>query len=566
MSARVRAGVRIPVLATLVGLAPAGLFVVASLSADLVAIAGHDPIGIWRVLPFGPVGGSWINAEVSSTTLFLVGITLARAKRIGLWLGLTVLGAGLVVQGLAFHHHPWAIAIAVVFGLILVLTRRRYVARTGSGEAALAAFLLVVGAAAVAIDALAGHGVGARHDGWLVATWLDAGRIGRLSLAGELGILLVVARVALIGASILALDPAADPRGIAEQERSRRVLRQVGRGALLPYQLSSMAVAVADAASATALGYARAGRTAVVLGDAGGPSFDAFLALCRSQDWLPAVYQASSPFASALRGRGWHAIRVGSEALLDPSTFDASSPRLANVRHTVTRARRGGLRPWTSADGAAGLPAAASVDWLASLDAAWQADNGPRLGFTVGQFHPATLGGCVIAAATDAHDRLDAFVVLRPTGADGGWMLDVMRRRRGGTPGAVELCLIAAIEELRSRGVQRLSLGLAPLAGLSPTTGVLAERALALGARLARPVYDVEGLAFFKNKFAPTWEPRFLAVPHVWSLPGAGMALLRLHLGGSWSAVARSVLAPVRPPGRKGPRLQPAPAPHPRER
>jgi hypothetical protein len=161
MSARVRAGVRIPVLATLVGLAPAGLFVVASLSADLVAIAGHDPIGIWRVLPFGPVGGSWINAEVSSTTLFLVGITLARAKRIGLWLGLTVLGAGLVVQGLAFHHHPWAIAIAVVFGLILVLTRRRYVARTGSGEAALAAFLLVVGAAAVAIDALAGHGV---HD------------------------------------------------------------------------------------------------------------------------------------------------------------------------------------------------------------------------------------------------------------------------------------------------------------------------------------------------------------------------------------------------------------------
>jgi len=140
-----------------------------------------------------------------------------------------------------------------------------------------------------------------------------------------------------------------------------------------------------------------------------------------------------------------------------------------------------------------------------------------------------------------------AFIVLRPTGSDGGWMLDVMRRARGGVPGAVEACLVTAIEALGEIGVQRLSLGLAPLSGLDPSSGPLAERILARGARLVRPVYDHEGLAFFKGKFAPTWEPRYLAVPGWVSLGTAVIALLRLHLGGGWPNVVRSVAAGLVP-------------------
>ena len=531
-------------------LAPAALFGVASLSADLVAIVGHDPIGIWRLLPFGPVGGSWVNAEVSSTALFVVGIGLARAKRIGWWLAVVLLVAGTIAQGVAFHHHGLAIIVGVTGVATLVVTRRRYVARTGSMETSLAVMLLGAGAVAVLLDALTSGGLASRHAAWLFGSWLDAGRVGRLSLADGLGILLVMARVAFIAAAILALDPAADPRSVGERERARSVLRRRGAGALLPYQLGPMAEPVADASGDSALAYARAGRAAVVLGDTEASALDAFLDLCREEDWSPAVYQASARFAATLRARDWHAIRVGSEAILDPQAFALGRPRLANVRHTVTRARKGGLTVSTSRDGASGLPPEASPDRLADLDATWQRANGPRLGFTVGQFHPATLGGCVVAGAIDGSRHLEAFVVLRPTGSDGGWMLDVMRRRSGGVPGAMELCLVAAIEHLRSRGVRRLSLGLAPLAGLTPRSGPLDERLLAIAARLVRPAYDVEALAFFKGKFDPAWEPRYLAVPRPWSTLGAGMALVRLHLGGSWGAVVRSLGEPFRHRGR----------------
>src|SRR2546423_1817604 len=110
-----------------------------------------------RIRPAGPVAGSWVNAEVSSTTLLLVSIALFRAKRVGLWLALALLGAAFVVQG-AIHHHVVAAAVAIAVGALLLATRRRYAVRTGSTELLVAAALVGAGGFAVLLDAtLASH-------------------------------------------------------------------------------------------------------------------------------------------------------------------------------------------------------------------------------------------------------------------------------------------------------------------------------------------------------------------------------------------------------------------------
>jgi phosphatidylglycerol lysyltransferase len=232
---------------------------------------------------------------------------------------------------------------------------------------------------------------------------------------------------------------------------------------------------------------------------------------------------------------------------VDPATFDLGSPRVANLRHTITRSRKGGIRTIWSPTGVAGFTDPRLAGAMGRLDAEWRRTAGPQMGFTVGRFDPQETGDTAVAVALDPAGDPVAFVVLRPTGSDGGWMLDVMRRARGGVPGAVEACFATAIEALGEMGVRRLSLGLAPLSGLDRSSALLAERLLARGARLARPFYDHEGLAFFKGKFAPTWEPRYLAVPGWVSLGTAVVTLLRLHLGGSWPNVVRSVAAGLVP-------------------
>src|SRR4029077_15051294 len=140
---------------------------------------------------------------------------------------------------------------------------------------------------------------------------------------------------------------------------------------------------------------------------------------------------------------------------------------------------------------------------LLEVNNAWRVDGRPELGFTVNGYRRADLTSSPVAVARGADGRMIAFTTFRPTGCDGGWVLDLMRRVPGGVPGAVEACIADAAKGLRESGATWLSLGLAPLAGLDPRYGSPVERGLAVGARLIRGSYDVSGLAFFKAKFDP---------------------------------------------------------------
>ena len=548
---RRQAGLRLA--GQLTALAPAIVLLLCSGSADLVALFGGDPLGLWQILPAGPVTGDWMSAELSSTAFLLIGLALARRKKAGFWLGLSVAGGALFVQGVNLDH-PISVVTATAMAVILLATRHRYDVRTSHRVAVIATVLVAFGGLVVAIAAapipdsdiggMAADAVGALFD---LAT--------PIALPGmaTVGAVLVLARIAYVAATVLALDPVEDERRPEVIAAARVALRRLGNGSLFPYQLGPTCVPVADEAGTSVIAVALAGRTVVMLGDpAGDPDagrnlVDAWARGCRVRDLVPVIYQASTDAVQVLRPAGWHAVHVGREAVLDPVAFDLRAPGMANLRHTVTRSQRGGVRIAWSPTGLAGLDDPRLVAGMVALDAAWSRSAGPRLGFTVGRFDPDDRDLSAVAVAVTADDRPIAFVVLRPTGADGGWMLDVMRRSRDGIPGAVEACLVAAIEGLAALGVRRLSLGLAPFAGLDVRDARFAERILARGARLIRPLYDHEGLAFFKNKFGPTWEPRYLVVVHWWDLPAAMLALLRLHLGGSWPRVVRSVLAGLAP-------------------
>jgi phosphatidylglycerol lysyltransferase len=539
---------------SLVGLVPAIVLLLCSFAADEVAIAGRDRLGVWTLLPAGPVAGNWIAAELSSVALFLLAIALARGKRIGFWLALAAMLGAVVIQGLQLHH-PIAATTAVVLALVLLATRGRYDVETSGRDGRLAAGLTLAAGATVALGTiLTFHGAAMlRMVADAVAGVLDFATPVPIPGLATIGALFVVARVAYVVATMVLLDPAPDARPADEVASARRVLRRLGSGSLYPYQDGPMCLPIADATGRAVIAVARAGRTTVLLGDpagdraAGRRLFLGWAARARRRDLVPVVYQASSRFAADRQRAGWRTVRIGLEAIIDPTRFDLRAPRVANLRHTVTRARRGGLEATVSRDGLRGLSDPRLGSALCRLEDGWRRRTRPALGFTVGTFDPADTSSSLIAVAVDAAGDAAAFAVFRPTGADGGWALDVMRRAPDSIPGAMELALLTAIEALSRDGVRRVSLGLAPLAGLEVDRGPVVERALGVAVRCIRPLYDVRGLAFYKGKFDPTWEERYLVVRRWWHLPAAIIGLVRLHLGGSWPNVIRSFTRAARP-------------------
>jgi phosphatidylglycerol lysyltransferase len=220
--------------------------------------------------------------------------------------------------------------------------------------------------------------------------------------------------------------------------------------------------------------------------------------------------------------------RVGEEAVIDLRTFDLAGSRRANLRHTITRCHKSGVSTRWFPNGIDRLTSPELVADLERIDADWRKGMGPELGFTISHFDLASLCSQPVSLALDERGRALGFTTYRPTGTDGGWVLDLMRRTHDSPPGVVEACVAEAALAFHASGSPSLSLGLAPLAGLE--AGHSAEdRILATGARLVGRWYDVRGLAFFKNKFDPVWIPRYGAIRRRRHFVSFVFALLWVH-------------------------------------
>lgn len=294
---------------------------------------------------------------------------------------------------------------------------------------------------------------------------------------------------------------------------------------------------------------------ALTLGDPVGPVneraalLEDFSAYCRRQDWVNAVYLASPTYRRLCLDASLYAYKIGEEAVIETASFSTQGKAGAPVRHAMARARRDGVtvRIWQGE----ALP----DDIFASmrrLSQAWLAARGSSLqmGFSMGRFPADWTPDLLTSAAIDASGQVCAFQTWTPLYAGGGWSLDNMRRTEHTPPGVMELLITETILWASARGAERMSLGLAPLAGLQRDetsgerdtdltqltrlergAGFLHQRRLLLG--------DYASLYPFKAKFRPVWEARYLVVSDRAALPQTLSALMYAQ-GYRWWRVFRS--------------------------
>jgi phosphatidylglycerol lysyltransferase len=170
---------------------------------------------------------------------------------------------------------------------------------------------------------------------------------------------------------------------------------------------------------------------------------------------------------------------------------------MANLRHTVTRARRTGVTVeagyWERlSDGAR--------DGVEQLDREWRRAHPLRMSFSLSSLDDAK-GDRRLFAIAWKDGRVEAAVSWLEGFAGGGRVLDLIRRRRDAEPGSIELLLRDCIAGFAAEGVEWASLGMAGSAGLRR----------------------------YKQKFRPEWHDRYLVFPLL-AAPMALLAVAWVHL------------------------------------
>jgi lysyl-tRNA synthetase, class II len=137
--------------------------------------------------------------------------------------------------------------------------------------------------------------------------------------------------------------------------------------------------------------------------------------------------------------------------------------------------------------------------------------------------------GSVIVAARDRAGAVRGFLHVVPSYGRPAMSLSFMRRDRATPNGLTEFLVVRAIELLRARGIEELSLNFAAFGRWLGRPQGKVERSLGRLITLGNRFFQIESLYRFSAKFEPRWEPRYLVFEGSFGLLRVGLAALRIE-------------------------------------
>jgi phosphatidylglycerol lysyltransferase len=499
-------------------LAPIFLSVVTFAVGTMLIVSGATPALDWRlaalqaVLPLWAVEISHLLATLAGVFLLFVARGLYHRLDGAWWLALIVALINIVFslsKGLAFGETG-----AVIFLVVLLLATRREFTRPAAfmhQPFRLGWFLAitVVIAGAIGILMFAFRDVAYQHEIWWQFEF-DAQASRSLR--------------AILGASIFALGISAwqlmqtapgrvRPPSAQELSRAAEIIRGQNRSAPMLALMGDKSFLFSCSGNSFLM-YAKRGRSWVALFDPVGPRHEwpelvwRFVEMADEHGGRAAFYQVHPDNLPVYLDAGLRVVKVGEEACIHLPEFCMEGPERYGLRQALKRAEREGLTfeilsPQHVRQQQAVLNEI-SQRWLANHSAAERR-------FSVAAFEPRFIAAQSAALAC-LKGSPQAFVTFMTTDLQREATIALMRQVPGAPPYTMEFMFAQLALQLKERGFEMLSLGMAPLAGIARTP--VASQWHRIASMLwehGGAIYNFRGLRSFKNKFRPVWEPRYLA-------------------------------------------------------
>jgi lysyl-tRNA synthetase, class II len=221
---------------------------------------------------------------------------------------------------------------------------------------------------------------------------------------------------------------------------------------------------------------------------------------------------------------GLRTIYLGDEAIVELQRFSLEGRKIRKVRQSVSRLTKAGFTAEAHRVSELGAQTAEEVDQVLERGR----EGAPERGFSMAMDSISGDHGdqTVVVLARDEHGAVRGVLHFVPCYGRAAMSLSFMRRDPGTPNGLTEFLVVQAIELLRERGVDEISLNFAAFAKWMHTPERRYERVLGKLITLANPFFQIESLYRFNAKFFPRWEPRYLVYEGMCGLPRASLAAL----------------------------------------
>jgi lysyl-tRNA synthetase class 2 len=221
---------------------------------------------------------------------------------------------------------------------------------------------------------------------------------------------------------------------------------------------------------------------------------------------------------------GLRTMYLGDEAIIELSSFSLEGRAIRKVRQSVSRLRKAGF--------AAELHRVSELDPAVAVEAEEVLERGregaPERGFSMAMdsLHGDHGEDTLVVLARDELGAIRGVLHFVPCYGRSAMSLSFMRRDPRTPNGLTEFMVVSAVELLRERGVDEMSLNFAAFARWMHSPERPSEWALGKLIAAGNPFFQIESLYRFNAKFFPRWEPRYLVYQGALGLPRASLAAM----------------------------------------
>ncbi len=257
-------------------------------------------------------------------------------------------------------------------------------------------------------------------------------------------------------------------------------------------------------------------KSCVALGNPTGDTDDViqlawdFREFCQQQELWPVFYLVDDRFISLYQEMNLKLVHIADEAIVDLARFDLQSPALAPVAQSHQELADLGFH----IEFVPGDHVEAILPDLDRINNSWQHDRGgPEHRFSISYFNPEFLKRNPVAVVRES-DRMVGFASLWQGSDRDTITIDLVRYLPESPPAILDYLITEVLLAGQRQRFRFFSLGSAPLnpdqALLSPE---LRWQLMSLAFRLSRHFYSYQGLRNYKERFQPSWQPLFVALP-----------------------------------------------------